>query len=48
MRVFFASVIAAIVLAAGALFALDTTQRTSGAVFTTEGARINPSWTERG
>lgn len=47
MRVFLAAVAAAIVLAVLSLFALDIVQRSSGAVFTTEGARIDPSWTER-
>lgn len=47
MRVFLAAVLAAIVLAGGALFALSTTQRVAGAAYSTEGARINPTWSWR-
>lgn len=45
MRVFLIAVLATIILAVGSVFALNIAQRTSGAVFTTEGARINPAWT---
>ncbi len=47
MRVFLAAVLAAIILAFGALFALNTAQRTSAAAYSTEGARINPAWSWR-
>jgi len=47
MRVFLAGVLAAIVLAFVALLALNTTQRTAAASYTTEGARINPTWSWR-
>jgi hypothetical protein len=47
MRVFLASVLAAVILALGALFALNTTQRTAATAYTTEGARINPAWSWR-
>jgi hypothetical protein len=47
MRVFLAAVLAAVILAFVALLALNTTQRTAAAAFTTEGARINPTWSWR-
>jgi hypothetical protein len=47
MRVFLAAVLAAIILGAGALFALNATQRTAAKAYTTEGARINPAWSWR-
>ena len=47
MRVFLAAVLAAVVLAFVALLALNTTQRTAAAAYTTEGARINPAWSWR-
>ena len=47
MRVFLAAVLSAVVLAFIALLALNTTQRTAAAAYTTEGARINPTWSWR-
>jgi hypothetical protein len=47
MRVFLAAVLAAVVLAFVALLALNTTQRTAAAAYTSEGARINPTWSWR-
>ncbi len=45
MRVFLIALLVSGVIAAGSIYALDAAQRTSGVVFTTEGARINPAWT---
>jgi hypothetical protein len=47
MRVFLAAVLSAVILAFVALLALNTTQRTAAAAYTTEGARINPTWSWR-
>lgn len=47
MRVFLAAVLATIILAFGALFALNTAQRTAAVAYSTEGARINPTWSWR-
>ena len=47
MRVFLAAVLSAVVLAFIALLALNTTQRSAAAAYTTEGARINPTWSWR-
>ena len=47
MRVFLAAVLSAVILAFIALLALNTTQRTAAAAYTTEGARINPTWSWR-
>jgi hypothetical protein len=47
MRVFLAAVLTAFILAFVALLALNTTQRTAAAAYTTEGARINPAWSWR-
>jgi hypothetical protein len=47
MRVFLAACLAIVVVMVGAYFALNAVQRPSGVAFTTEGARIDPSWTRR-
>ena len=47
MRAFLAACIAAIILAACGVFALGAVQRASGAAFSTEGVRIDPSWSWR-
>ena len=47
MRVFLAACLAIIVLAVGAYFSVNAIQRPSGVAYTTEGARINPSWSWR-
>jgi hypothetical protein len=47
MRVFLAAVLTAFILAFVALLALNTTQRTAAAAYTTEGARINLAWSWR-
>ena len=44
MRVFLASVLAAVVLAVAALLVLNTTQRSAAVAYSTDGARINPKW----
>ncbi|HXN43517.1 MAG TPA: hypothetical protein VN917_04660 [Xanthobacteraceae bacterium] len=47
MRAFLAACIAAIILAACGVFALGAVQKASGAAFSTEGVRIDPSWSWR-
>jgi hypothetical protein len=47
MRVFLISCLAVVVLGIGAFLALSAVQKPSGTRFTTEGARINPSWSFR-
>jgi hypothetical protein len=47
MRAFLAACVAAIVLAACGVLALGAVQKSSGAAFSTEGARIDPSWSWR-
>jgi hypothetical protein len=44
MRVFLASVLAAVVLAAAGLIVLNLTQRSAAVAYSTDGARINPKW----
>ena len=47
MRVFLAACFAIVILAVGGYFAANAVQRLSGVAYTTEGARINPSWSWR-
>lgn len=47
MRVFLISCLAVVVLGLGAVLALNSVQKPSGARYTTEGARISPSWSFR-
>ena len=47
MRVFLVSVLAAFIIAGGSLMGLGAMQRTSGAAYSTDGVRLNPSWTWR-
>jgi hypothetical protein len=47
MRVFLISCVAVVVLAVGAFLSLNAVQKPAGARYTTEGARISPSWSIR-
>jgi hypothetical protein len=47
MRVFLIACLATVILAVGGLFALASVQRPAGVAYTTEGARISPSWSWR-
>jgi hypothetical protein len=47
MRVFLISCVAVVVLAVGAFLSLSTVQKPSGTRWTTEGARISPTWSFR-
>lgn len=47
MRVFIIACLATVILAVGGLFALASVQRPAGLAYTTEGARISPSWSWR-
>lgn len=47
MRVFLMSCLAVVILAVGAFLSLNAVQKPAGATYTTEGARINPSWSIR-
>lgn len=47
MRIFLAAVLAAVILAVGAIFVVNVAQRSSAAAYTTDGARINPRWSLR-
>jgi len=47
MRVFLVSCLAVVVLALGAVLALNSVQKPTGTRYTTEGARISPSWSIR-
>jgi hypothetical protein len=47
MRSFITACVVAIVLGVAGYFAVNTVQRPSGVVYTTEGARIEPSWSSR-
>jgi hypothetical protein len=47
MRVFLAACLAIVLLAVGGYFAANAMQRLSGVAYTTEGARINPSYSWR-
>jgi hypothetical protein len=47
MRVFLVSCLAVVVLALGAVLALNSVQKPSGTRYTTEGARISPAWSIR-
>jgi hypothetical protein len=47
MRAFLAACVAAIILAACGVLALGAAQKASGAAFSTEGVRIDPSWSWR-
>ncbi|MEA2984675.1 MAG: hypothetical protein QOD94_929 [Alphaproteobacteria bacterium] len=47
MRVFLVSCLAVVVLALGAVLALNSVQKPTGTRYTTEGARIHPSWSFR-
>lgn len=47
MRVFLISCLAVVILGLGAVLALNSVQKPSGARYTTEGARISPSWSIR-
>ena len=47
MRAFLAACVAIVILAVGGYFAASAMQRLSGVAYTTEGARINPSWSGR-
>jgi hypothetical protein len=47
MRVFLVSCLAVVVLALGAVLALNSVQKPTGTRYTTEGARISPAWSVR-
>jgi hypothetical protein len=47
MRAFLAACVATIILAACGVFALGAVQKASGTAFSTEGVRIDPSWSWR-
>jgi hypothetical protein len=47
MRAFVAACVAAILIAACGVLALGAFQKSTGAAFSTNGARINPSWSWR-
>ena len=47
MRAFVAACAAAILIAACGVLALGAFQKSTGAAFSTDGARINPSWSWR-
>jgi hypothetical protein len=47
MRAFLASCAVAIVLAIAGVFLLGTAQRSAGTAFSTEGVRIDPTWSWR-
>jgi hypothetical protein len=47
MRAFFAACLAVIIIGAGGYYSLNSVQRSSGAAYTTDAARINPSWSWR-
>jgi hypothetical protein len=47
MRAFLASCAVAIILAIAGVFLLGTAQRSTGTAFSTEGVRINPTWSWR-
>src|SRR5262249_9846050 len=47
MRAFLAACAVAIVLAIAGVFLLGAVQRPAGAAYSTEGVRINPSWSWR-
>jgi hypothetical protein len=47
MRAFLVACAAAIILAACGVLALGAVQKSSGTAFSTEGARIDPSWSWR-
>ena len=47
MRVFLFSCLAVVVLALGAFLTLNAAQKPTGVRYTTEGARISPSWSIR-
>ncbi|MGC2777252.1 MAG: hypothetical protein WA418_16620 [Bradyrhizobium sp.] len=47
MRVYLVSCLAAIVLAVGGYFLVNAFQEPTGVFYTTEGARIEPSWSSR-
>jgi hypothetical protein len=47
MRVFLISCLAVVVLAIGAFLSLNAVQKTAGAKFSTDGARISSGWSMR-
>jgi len=47
MRVFLVACLAIVILAVGGYLSVNAMQRLSGVAYTTEGARINPSWSWR-
>ncbi len=47
MRAFLVSCVALVAIGAGGYFILNSLQQSSGAAFTTGGARIDPSWSWR-
>jgi hypothetical protein len=47
MGAFIAACLAFIILGAGGYFALNTAQQSSGAAYSTQGARIDPDWSWR-
>jgi len=47
MGAFVAACLAFIVLGAGGFFVLNEAQQPTGAAFSTQGTRIDPSWTSR-
>jgi hypothetical protein len=47
MRVFLIACLAVLVLALGAFYTLNSVQKRAGTSYTTEGARITPSWSLR-
>jgi hypothetical protein len=47
MRAFLIACLAIVILAVGAFYALAAVQKTAGAAYTTDGARISPRWSWR-
>jgi len=47
MRAFLLACLAIIAIGAGGYFSLNAVQQPSGAAYTTDGARIDPSWSWR-
>jgi hypothetical protein len=47
MRAFFVACVAFVVIGAGGYFALNAVQKPTGIAYTTDAARIDPSWSWR-
>jgi len=47
MRAFIVACLAVVVIGAGAFFGVNAMQQSTGAAYTTDGARINPKWSWR-